>query len=442
MSSSWSTSVGIYSGLDDYNSNKKKATVMKLNSFIISLMIMTPYLNVFIPTILPITSPGNMFGVLVTFLFSYSIYKNGVLRINFLLFTFLFYIGTFFIISLVSQEFNSISLTIFTDFLYFGVLPMLIINQGLLYKQVLKYTILLSIIPIINFPEFLQNSRVSETSNVVLMGYSYAFLPSVIASVIYFIYFRKDRSVLLIMGYLLNIYLLWTLLTGGTRGGFVSIGFMTILLLISQFKNGKHKTYKWSLWIIFAATALVVSYFNTIVKFLYNFTADRGISINIINKTFIKSQSGSILNGRENLYPAAFEGFASSPAWGLGIGNFNINYGIYPHNLILQLLYEGGLLLTIPIIWVILVGMIWVLSKKNNNLELSMLIIFLSSVSIPRLMFSANFWNTQSFWMLFGIIITQLMDKNYGLNSYRESIIGNINNEGKIKLNNEEIRGV
>lgn len=387
---------------------------IKLNSFNVALMIMTPYLNVLIPTFLPISSPGNMFGVVITLLYIISMFKSRKMEINSNILIIIFYLMMFFIVSLFFQNFNNITIGIFINFAYYGVLSMLIVSQELSTKYVLKYIILLSLLSLINLNEFITNSRLSDTSNVVIMGYSYSFLPSVVASAIFSIYYRKGRDYLTLFGVCFNVYLLWMLFTGGTRGAVLALIFGTLLLLSSQFREGTHKTYNWILWIAVICGMLTLNFFNEIIEALYSLTSNVGLSINLINKTFIKSQASDVLNGRDMLYPLAIQGFQESPIWGQGIGNFNILYGGYPHNFILQLLFEGGLLLASPIVFVITIGFLWFLRRKSNNLDISMLIILFSTVAIPRLFVSANLWNTQSFWLLYGIVAAKLLTYRTG----------------------------
>src|SRR5699024_8937004 len=90
-------------------------------------------------------------------------------------------------------------------------------------------------------------------------------------------------------------------------------------------------------------------------------------------------------------------------------GSFaKINNGSYPHNILLHLLIEGGVLLVIPFILIIISTLKTFLKPWFNNQyfdELRLLIIFLFVISLPRLMLSTYLWKIQSFWLLIFIVI-------------------------------------
>src|SRR5699024_8667549 len=84
---------------------------------------------------------------------------------------------------------------------------------------------------------------------------------------------------------------------------------------------------------------------------------------------------------------------------------------VYPHNLLLHLLVEGGLLLTIPFILILMVGL-WLIIKswnqcsKMNHYRYLILLVFI--ISVPRLILSSYFCRDQAFWMLIFLSLNYL----------------------------------
>ena len=108
----------------------------------------------------------------------------------------------------------------------------------------------------------------------------------------------------------------------------------------------------------------------------------------------------AVEDGRNVIYENALNGIAQHPILGNGIGQFDYNYGTYPHNLLLQLLYEGGIIFVILIFVPILILIILVLCKGKGKFENTYLVIFLVSSSIVKLMLSYEFWSDIYFWII------------------------------------------
>lgn len=374
----------------------------KLNSFMFSLMIMTPILNIVTANILPVMSPGHFFAILLIILYFVSIILERDIKINIYVLAFIGFIIIFFLSSLMYLNFAIEVSTVFVNFCFYGILSILIASKELSSELVLRYMIFLSFPAIFDF-------IISQSSSFELinMSYSYALLPGIIACIIHLIYYRKSSNILIYLAYILNLYLLVIVLINGTRGSYLSIAFLTLILITNQYYKNGRKVYRSIFLIALMILFLVVINIEKIITHLYNFTTNFGLDIRLITKTYEKTIDGSAFNGREYLYQLAFEGIMNKPIFGHGIGSFELLYGTYPHNFILQLLYEGGLILAVPIVVIIFIGIKNILNKQNNNLDLAMLITLTSSISLPRLMVSTNLWETQAFWLFIALIISK-----------------------------------
>lgn len=91
--------------------------------------------------------------------------------------------------------------------------------------------------------------------------------------------------------------------------------------------------------------------------------------------------------------------------FGHGISTFAANTGMaYPHNFLLQLLYDGGFLLfcpvAIPLVWYA----VGTLRRCNRSTWMLFLLLFCSAVI--RALFSADLWKQELLWFSFGILLT------------------------------------
>ena len=130
------------------------------------------------------------------------------------------------------------------------------------------------------------------------------------------------------------------------------------------------------------------------------------MEVTFFEKFLNLAKEGDVSNGRNDIASIAIKGFLSSPFWGNGMDSFNANTGLaYPHNLFLQLLYDGGLLLSAVIILPIL--------KKikrtylNCSYDEYTVYTFLLMCSVPGSMFSMDIWSNGVLWFAFGSLFVK-----------------------------------
>ena len=101
------------------------------------------------------------------------------------------------------------------------------------------------------------------------------------------------------------------------------------------------------------------------------------------------------LRNRGTLYSLAWKEFCKHPATGMGALGFTIKYkGYYPHNAVLELLCETGLIGTSIVLLIILVVFIRLLiSCRNNSLIGSILIIILAYALVANI--SGTIWDNK-----------------------------------------------
>ena len=136
-----------------------------------------------------------------------------------------------------------------------------------------------------------------------------------------------------------------------------------------------------------------------IFEWLNNILLSFDIKLDFIQKTFRLKKD--ISNGRDEITQYVVENIFKSPLWGHGISviRYNTNGVIdYPHNFILQLFYDGGILLAVPVLYFV-IKMLWHAIWGENN-DKTILLVFFCLTCLPKMFFSTNMWENPSFWLL------------------------------------------
>lgn len=238
-------------------------------------------------------------------------------------------------------------------------------------------------------------------SNYDNMVWTYAIFPSLAVVIVHFIYAKFENRLVRIF-YLPGLIMLFKFILNANRGGLLSLLVLFFLVSIKSVNSEEHhlKSRRTGILLLIIVSTIGVAFFNQIITFLHNTLASLNYEISAVNKMYRLILADNLTNNRTELYEFAWRGFLESPMWGNGIGGFSINHGGWAHNFILQLLYEGGLLLTALILIPLIKNSIFMLRNENTTVEDYSLFVLLFATSIPRLFFSTELWNTQTFWML------------------------------------------
>ncbi|EXJ23321.1 Oligosaccharide repeat unit polymerase Wzy [Alkalibacterium sp. AK22] len=187
---------------------------------------------------------------------------------------------------------------------------------------------------------------------------------------------------------LLNIFL-----TGG-RGGVVASIIYTLIILIYILRNKNLFNKLFIVFIIGLLYTITVSLlydpqfydrFNRAFSFIGQ---DSFIDIEAANRT-IFSRSISYI----------FE----SPIFGNGLGTYYNIMGTFPHNLFLQVLFEGGIILLIVLLLLFAFMIIYFLKliKLNKNY---LLILYITITHFTLLMFSSTYLRDDISWLFYGVV--------------------------------------
>ena len=328
------------------------------------------------------------------------------------------YLGTFLLCisililmlaSYVYRGFSPIILDLLKNYVVWGIVITFFMMQPYNKETFVKVAYVISFIVIV--VDLTVNTNVEYSS----MTWSYSVFPCLAVMMIHFIYFRF-RSVLGKLSYIPGFLILIKFLIGANRGGFFSLAFLFYFIIskkvISRTDKVKNRTIVSV--IILILVVFVALNFEEIVFALYNMLAKADIDITSIDKMYRLIMSNNLTNNRTELYAFAWDGFLESPLFGKGIGAFSINYGGWTHNFILQILYEGGILLFSLIM--IPMGRVVGLFIGDHDVSVedyAMFTLFFCT-SIPKLLFSTELWRTQGFWMLFvfGLMVLRMRKCN------------------------------
>lgn len=233
------------------------------------------------------------------------------------------------------------------------------------------------------------------------MDVAYAFIPSIISAIIHFFWCRKEVTKWSYLLYIAPIYYSYNLILYGVRGPIVCIVVAFILALYFSPYSPKISFNKIAFTILIGS---VVLFFNDILLGLKDILDRNGISWYFLNKTVSLAAAGNVLHGRDNLIKLSWDGFLNSFMWGNGMNSFMHYTGYeYPHNFILQFLFEGGL-----IIFGLFAVLLYSGTKSmivNKNAKQYGLYILLFSISVPYMLMSSNPWNSPLLWIYIGYLL-------------------------------------
>lgn len=307
----------------------------------------------------------------------------------------------------------------YTSLLFFIVMTLVAFTLSFVTqidgKIFLRLSMLLTLPAITRLNDIFVFVNYSET---ISMGQSYAFLFPVVATIVYlFIYFRDDTmfwKLLTIVLAIVNGVYAYYLFFFGSRGPVLSIVSIVFFLLFFRHSDQGFgvRARKGKIAAVGIVVGIAMISFVAILSFLQDVLGDFGVSLHFIDKFLNLSENGDMSNGRQLLLELSFRDIAKNPLLGMGFDQFYNNYGrllgvAYPHNFIIQILYDGGLLLLLVLVIPIWKGVknVW----KTCTIDEYAVIAALVFSSVPRALFTGDLWQSDTLWMLFGI----LLNKNF-----------------------------
>lgn len=372
-----------------------------------------------------ILSAGNSEGGLLSYIYIFSILillilgllNNGLnVKVNKPAILILFTISIYLLLTIifVGMPNTSILVLLVQTFVAF-VLPFLI------QIDVRTFLYGLMIIPI---PAITRVNQIFVMSNIgydaISMGVSYAFLTPVIASIVYvFVFFKYDsilkKTMILIIVFINSIYASYLFLYG-SRGPLLAILLLVLYLFIVKYDLYRNKiTINIRRLVLFLFLAVIIStMLIPIFNALNDILQSKSLSFRFVDKILHMHEEGDISNGRTSIYNFTIENIFQRPIFGHGIGCFYTYYYDsniqYPHNFILQLLYDGGIVLFL----IVIIPVISNIKKwyKHSTIDKYVLISILLFSSVPRSLVSGDLWESGILWLCFGTLISPSIEFN------------------------------
>lgn len=254
---------------------------------------------------------------------------------------------------------------------------------------------------------------VSSYQEDISMGLSYSFLMPILASIIYMFLFFKDekgwKRYLYLIVFCINMVFAYYVISFGSRGPVFSTMCLVAFLLIVQPRiSGKGvKIRRMRLLYFVLTTIFLILTFQMVLYYLQDILAEQGISFHFINKFISLDEQDNITNGREFIIKTALKEIGDSPFWGYGLDGFANHHTEmhYPHNFIVQILYDGGIMLFLILFIPLIKGLIRVF--QNCTIEEYGIYTLLIFACVPPAMFSGDLWKSCTLWLLFGALLSR-----------------------------------
>lgn len=309
------------------------------------------------------------------------------------------------------------------SFQFFGIFMIAaFLIPGIIRIDVRTFLIVLIVLPSMGvlYLDRIFYGEIIETG-VVSMGTCYALLIPVLGDLVYLRFYYKKESIwmkiIMLFFAAINLFYLVQMAMFGSRGPILCAVLLIMSFFVIQIGDNKRILIrKRRVLIIIIGLIFLISSFATILQSLQTFFSTFDISLNVVDKFLRLDDNGDMTNGRESLSTMAWKGIVESPLWGNGISQFNNNTGEgYPHNFVLQMLYDGGIILTLAIMVPVTQSLIRKLKTISENKFAFFVLLFFASV--PGALFSGDLWNASTLWMFFGFVLAKnsVVEKSYSI---------------------------
>lgn len=300
------------------------------------------------------------------------------------------------------------------SFLLFGVFTIAaLIIPSLISVDVRTLIKTILIIPLLGLPVIDKIFLfVADWNEWISLGTSYNVIPPILAAVTYLLlYYKTDNkwqklfTVIVILG---NSVYMVKLLLFGSRGPVLAILGLVFFLIITTYDNNHIRINKSriSTVIVLGICSFLLIMFSPQIIGMAVEKSGLG-STHAIEKFISLSQEDDVSNGRTPLFNMAVKGILDSPLWGNGLDQFDNNHPgeDYPHNSILQILYDGGLLLFFVVIIPLLSRYITKLKRCTYDEYGFMFFIFFAG--IWGSFFTGDLWEIPLLWLAIGSMFSK-----------------------------------
>lgn len=254
---------------------------------------------------------------------------------------------------------------------------------------------------------------VTEWQNFMDMDASYGFLVPVVATFVYLFYYFKDEDwvgrIFTLLLTACNMVFCGRLFVHGSRGVVLSILLLLIFMFVARV-NDKDKGiafHRRRLRIVTIVLLVIASSYITFFAYADIFLKNSfGKTFYAVEKVARMGAEGDLDNGRNDIAKVAIDKIWDRPILGHGIDRFEDVVRInYPHNFILQILFDGGAVMFLALMIPFVVGMVRLLKRCSRGEFAVFCVLFFSSV--PGALFSQDLWEMPVLWMTMGFCISK-----------------------------------
>ena len=209
------------------------------------------------------------------------------------------------------------------------------------------------------------------------------------------------------------------------RGALLTILFGAFIVFIYSFNSdGTMKTLRSKSLFILLLSAIavwaIISNLSVVLQWVEDICQK---TFNFVPSTIIKMQRyiefDDISNGRNEINEILYKAIAESPLWGHGMCTFshytNGQYS-FPHNFILQYLFEGGILFAVAPVYFALRSLISTILGTEKDKSRYIMMAMLTCQCFPKLLISSDAWRGTAVWMMivyFTIISSKKKEHKY-----------------------------
>ena len=270
---------------------------------------------------------------------------------------------------------------------------------------------IIAIMPIFGIIGFNSLFRLEYASiNQMDMFAAYALFVIVSANLLYFIFYWRNITPVLLVSTVLNVFLLISLIQYGVRGIILSLAVLFLFLLCKVICSLKTR-YRYLIMFIFIALLIGMTLqYKPIILSVYDIVSsitEECPSFIIKMRNFVENGSG-ILNGRDDIYLFSLNRISENILFGHGINSLpGLSDGLYPysHNFVLQFLLDGGLVFSFLPLMLFLMFSWYVITWNAEKKDIKLFAFILFINCIPKLLLSENIWHQNIFWFAIGYFI-------------------------------------
>lgn len=269
-------------------------------------------------------------------------------------------------------------------------------------EKVLRYIMYISLLTIPFHNDIFGKITEFGSGASIEMGSAFAMFPIFLAGIIHCFFFRRRGKIFDKICYAADAFFMLEIILKGNRGiALAAIITFFVLYIKNWGKGNQNRRITFRLVIVMAAAILIYMNFYQILEWLSDFLNSMDMRAEFIEKTLGLKKRNDISNGRKEINEFTINAINQSPFWGHGISTifYNSNYRInYPHNFILQLFYDGGLLLAVPVFKILYTTMRETFKGENRNR--STFLLYMLLICVPKMLFSTDMWGNAPFWLM------------------------------------------